>query len=412
MTMINFSYTNIAVIGLGYVGLPLALEFGKYFRTFGFDTNSRRIRGLSDSDDSNSEVETHRFSEATKLSFTEYLEDIKDCNVFIITVPTPIDDNKQPDFSPLISASKSVASVLKKGDYVIYESTVYPGATENVCVPILQADSNLIFNTDFFVGYSPERINPGDKVRGLVDIKKITSGSTPEAASFIDALYSRIITAGTHMADSIRVAEAAKVIENVQRDVNIGLANEFYEMFSRMGIKTNQVIEAASTKWNFMPFSPGLVGGHCIGVDPYYLIHQSLTVGYTPKIIASARELNESMASSVVNRFIGELVKLKVDFSCLVVGVFGFTFKEECSDFRNTKVLDVLRLMDNLGITYRVYDNYADPQRVKDELDVDIYSVTDDNFDVGLLLVSHIELINYCKNTEKFVFDFKNILDK
>ena len=409
--MNDFLESNaIAVLGLGYVGLPLALEFGKYFDTVGFDIDVNRTNNLRNNEDSNFEVQAEVFSASSRLSLTSNPSDIEKCNIYIVTVPTPIDRNKQPDFTPLINASKLLSQFLKSGDYVIYESTVYPGATENICVPVLEAASNLKFNVDFFVGYSPERINPGDKVRGLVDIKKITSGSNDEVANFVDKLYLTIIKAGTHKAESIKVAEAAKVVENVQRDVNIALANEVYEMFEKMDIRTDQVLKAAATKWNFMDFRPGLVGGHCIGVDPYYLIHQSLSVGYSPKIISSARELNESMASSVVQKFMAELVVRKTDFSALVVGVFGFSFKEECSDFRNSKVIDVLRLLDSLGIAYRVYDNHVDVDSVRNETSIEINKDVDDNFDVGLLLVPHQKLTLFCQHTEKYIFDFKNIL--
>jgi UDP-N-acetyl-D-glucosamine/UDP-N-acetyl-D-galactosamine dehydrogenase len=409
--MNDFLESNaIAVLGLGYVGLPLALEFGKYFDTVGFDIDVNRTNNLRNNEDSNFEVPAEVFSASSRLSLTSNPSDIEKCNIYIVTVPTPIDRNKQPDFTPLINASKLLSQFLKSGDYVIYESTVYPGATENICVPVLEAASNLKFNVDFFVGYSPERINPGDKVRGLVDIKKITSGSNDEVANFVDKLYLTIIKAGTHKAESIKVAEAAKVVENVQRDVNIALANEFYEMFEKMDIRTDQVLKAAATKWNFMDFRPGLVGGHCIGVDPYYLIHQSLSVGYSPKIISSARELNESMASSVVQKFMAELVVRKTDFSTLVVGVFGFSFKEECSDFRNSKVIDVLRLLDSLGIAYRVYDNHVDVDSVRNETSIEINKDVDDNFDVGLLLVPHQKLTLFCQHTKKYIFDFKNIL--
>lgn len=410
--MNDFLETNtIAVLGLGYVGLPLALEFGKHFDTVGFDINADRIEKLRNNEDANLEVNAEVFSASSRLSFTSDTSNIEKCNVYIVTVPTPVNRLKQPDFTPLINASKLVSRFLKIGDYVIYESTVYPGATENICVPVLEAGSNLNFNVDFFVGYSPERINPGDKVRSLVDIKKITSGSNDEVANFVDKLYLTIIAAGTHKAESIKVAEAAKVVENVQRDVNIALVNEFYEMFEKMDIRTDQVLEAAGTKWNFMHFRPGLVGGHCIGVDPYYLIHQSLSVGYSPKIISSARELNESMPSSVVQKFMAELVVRKTDFSTLVVGVFGFSFKEECSDFRNSKVIDVLKIFDSLNIAYRVYDNHVDVDSVRNETGIEINKDVDNNFDVGLLLVPHQKLTLFCQHTKKYIFDFKNILD-
>ena len=409
--MNDFLESNvIAVLGLGYVGLPLALEFGKYFKTVGFDIDVNRTNKLRNNEDSNFDLPAEVFSASSRLSLTSNPSDIEKCNVYIVTVPTPVDRDKHPDFTPLINASKLISQFLKIGDYVIYESTVYPGATENICVPVLETGSNLKFNVDFFVGYSPERISPGDKARSLVDIKKITSGSNDEVANFVDKLYLTIIKAGTHKAKSIKVAEAAKVVENVQRDVNIALANEFYEMFEKMNIRTDQVLEAAGTKWNFMHFRPGLVGGHCIGVDPYYLIHQSLALGYSPKIISSARELNESMASSVVQKFMAELQVRKTDFSSLVVGVFGFSFKEECSDFRNSKVIDVLRLLDSLDIAYRVYDNHVDVDSVRNETGIEINKDVDDNFDVGLLLVPHQKLTLFCQNTKKYIFDFKKVL--
>ncbi len=408
--MSNFFNSNkIAIIGLGYVGLPLALEFGKYFNTKGFDIDPNRIKNLNKKIDTNSEVDSEIFLKSSKLSLTHDQTDLLDCNVYIITVPTPIDEEKQPDFSPLISATRTVGSQLNVGDYVIYESTVFPGATEEICVPELENSSNLKLNKDFFVGYSPERINPGDKKRSLIDIKKLTSGSNNESANFVNKLYSIIIKAGTLKVDSIKIAEASKVVENIQRDVNIALVNEFYEIFENMNISTNKVLKAASTKWNFLNFKPGLVGGHCIGVDPYYLIHKSLSSGYSPKVISSARELNESMASKVVQKFMNELIERKYDIKELTVAIFGFSYKKESSDFRNSKVIDIIKILDNLNISYRIFDNLVDKQIVKKETGIKIENKVDQNFDVGLFLVPHDHLIDFCANTKKYIFDFTNV---
>ena len=336
----DLSTSKIAIIGLGYVGLPLAVEFGKKFPVIGFDINQSRIDELSKGYDRTQEVETDNLQSSTQLSFSANINDLVDCNVFIVTVPTPIDRFKKPDLIPLIAASKTVGKVLRKGDVVIYESTVYPGCTEEDCVPILEKESGLVFNQDFFCGYSPERINPGDKVNTLTKIKKVTSGSTLEVAQFVDSLYGSIITAGTYLATSIKVAEASKAIENAQRDVNISFVNELALIFDKMGIDTTEVLEAAGTKWNFLKFKPGLVGGHCIGVDPYYLLHKSESLGYYPQVILSGRRVNDNMGIFVANKLVKLLIKKghKID-GCKVL-ILGVTFKENCPDIRNSRVIE------------------------------------------------------------------------
>ena len=352
----NLSQAEIAIIGLGYVGLPLAVEFGKHRKVLGFDINSARIAQLQSGHDSTLEVEPHDLAAASHLRFSSNAADLKDCQVFIVTVPTPVDQANRPDLTPLIKASETVGRALKRGDVVIYESTVYPGATEEVCVPVLEKFSGLAFNTDFFCGYSPERINPGDKQHRLPSIKKVTSGSTPQAAQAIDQLYAQIITAGTYQASSIRVAEAAKVIENTQRDVNIALMNELSLIFHKLGIDTLEVLQAAGTKWNFLPFRPGLVGGHCIGVDPYYLTHKAQEVGYHPEVILAGRRINDGMASHVAD----QTVKLMLRKNFPVLGsrvlVLGLTFKENCPDVRNTKVVDIVRTLQGYNTQVDVYD--------------------------------------------------------
>ena len=334
---------KIAIIGLGYVGLPLAAEFGKKREVIGFDINKNRIDLLKKKIDPTLEISKKKFIEATYLNFTSNLKDIEDCNIFIVTVPTPIDNHKRPDLNALEKSSETVGSVLKKGDIVIYESTVYPGATEEICVPILEKKSGLIFNKDFYCGYSPERINPGDKKHTLVDIKKVTAGSTPEIALEVDELYKEIIVAGTHKAKSIKVAEAAKVIENTQRDLNIALINELALIFKRLDIDTEAVLEAAGTKWNFLPFRPGLVGGHCIGVDPYYLTHKANEVGYYPEMILAGRRLNDNMGSYVANEVSKLMTKKRIQIAEANILIMGFTFKENCPDFRNTRVVDLVK---------------------------------------------------------------------
>jgi UDP-N-acetyl-D-galactosamine dehydrogenase len=388
----NLRNCRIGVVGLGYVGLPLAVEFGKRFDTVGFDVKAARIAELKRGKDSTLEVPPAELRSAKKLSFTTDLADLKRCRVFIVTVPTPIDEYKRPDLSPLVGASTSVGKVLKKGDVVIYESTVYPGCTEEVCVPILERESGLTFNKDFFAGYSPERINPGDKQHRLPTIRKITSGSTPEAAEFVDKLYASIITAGTHRASSIKVAEAAKVIENTQRDVNIALINELALIFNRLGIDTEQVLNAAGTKWNFLPFRPGLVGGHCIGVDPYYLTHKAQEIGYHPEMILAGRRLNDNMALYVA----GEVVKLMTRQRIHVNGaralVLGLTFKENCPDIRNSKVVDVVRELQKYGAEVDVYDPWADAAESKHEYGIrPVRTLKRGSYDVAVVAVAHNE---------------------
>lgn len=368
----DLSNTQIGVVGLGYVGLPLAVEFGKRYPTIGFDINSARIAELRAGRDSSLEVEPVELLETTGLRFADRIEDLAGCQVLIVTVPTPVNEHKQPDLRPLESASRALGGVIQPGTVVIFESTVYPGATEEICIPIIEAVSGLTFNQDFFAGYSPERINPGDKEHRLTTIKKITSGSTPEVAAFVDALYRSIITAGTHLASSIRVAEAAKVIENTQRDVNIALINELALIFNRLGLDTQEVLEAAGSKWNFLPFRPGLVGGHCIGVDPYYLTHKAQEIGYHPEIILAGRRLNDSMGAYVAR----EVIKLMTRRGCLSkaarVLVLGLTFKENCPDLRNTRVVDILAEFRDYGIACDLHDPWANPAEARAEYDIDL----------------------------------------
>jgi|TARA_B100000768_G_scaffold34173_2_gene32725 UDP-N-acetyl-D-galactosamine dehydrogenase len=356
---------KIAVIGLGYVGIPLAVEFGKKIETIGLDINSDRINELRKGYDRTLEMDESDLKSSTHLTFTESIEDTKDCNIFIITVPTPINSKNLPDLTPLILSSKSVGSVLKKGDIVIYESTVYPGVTEEECVPILEDVSGLTFNKDFFCGYSPERINPGDKERTLTKILKITSGSNPETAKVVDDLYKTIIKAGTYMASSIKVAEAAKVIENTQRDVNIALVNELALIFDTMGISSQEVLDAAGTKWNFLPFKPGLVGGHCIGVDPYYLTYKAEKMGYKPNLILSSRQINNGMSAFIAKKTIKYLVDKNKNIKDSNILIMGLTFKENCPDIRNTKVIDIIEELNDFGCKVDVYDPWVDKEEEK-----------------------------------------------
>lgn len=358
---------KLAIVGLGYVGLPLAVEFGKKRPVIGFDINARRIAELKDGKDHTLEVDEVELAQAAHLTYTSLAEELGQANVFIVTVPTPIDEFKQPDLTPLVRASETIGKVLKRGDIVIYESTVYPGATEENCVPVLEQVSGLRFNEDFFAGYSPERINPGDKQHRVTTIKKVTSGSTPEVADLVDTLYRQIITAGTHKAPSIRVAEAAKVIENTQRDVNIALINELALIFNKMGIDTQAVLEAAGTKWNFLPFRPGLVGGHCIGVDPYYLTHKAQAIGYHPEIILAGRRLNDSMGSYVVAQLVKTMTKRRIQVQGARVLVMGLTFKENCPDLRNTRVVDIVRELAEYSIEVDVYDPWVSVEEAQHE---------------------------------------------
>ncbi|MER1939317.1 MULTISPECIES: Vi polysaccharide biosynthesis UDP-N-acetylglucosamine C-6 dehydrogenase TviB [unclassified Castellaniella] len=363
----NIQDVRLAVVGLGYVGLPLAVEFGKQRDVLGFDINARRIEELRAGQDHTLEVSGPELAEATQLHYSADPAELASANVFIVTVPTPIDQYKQPDLTPLERASETIGRVLKRGDIVIYESTVYPGATEEVCVPVLEATSGLKFNVDFYAGYSPERINPGDKQHRVSTIRKVTSGSTPEVAELVDELYRQIITAGTHKASSIKVAEAAKVIENTQRDVNIALINELALIFNRLGIDTLDVLEAAGTKWNFLPFRPGLVGGHCIGVDPYYLTHKAQSIGYHPEIILAGRRLNDSMGGYVVSQLVKAMTKRRIQVQGSHVLVMGLTFKENCPDLRNTRVVDIVRELREYNIDVDVYDPWVDPAEANHE---------------------------------------------
>ncbi|MDM8349804.1 Vi polysaccharide biosynthesis UDP-N-acetylglucosamine C-6 dehydrogenase TviB [Pseudomonas sp. sp1636] len=365
--MLKLQGVKLAVIGLGYVGLPLAVEFGKHQKVVGFDINQARIDALQAGHDATLEVSDEELKQATQLAYSADIAYLKSCNTFIVTVPTPIDEHKKPDLTPLIKASQTIGKVLKKGDIVIYESTVYPGATEEDCVPVLEQVSGLKFNVDFFAGYSPERINPGDKEHRVTTIKKVTSGSTPEVAELVDALYRQIITAGTHKASSIKVAEAAKVIENTQRDLNIALINELALIFNKMGIDTEAVLEAAGTKWNFLPFRPGLVGGHCIGVDPYYLTHKAESIGYHPEIILAGRRLNDSMGAYVVSQLIKGMLKRRIHVDGARVLVMGLTFKENCPDLRNTKVVDIVRELTDYNIEVDVYDPWVSVEEAQYE---------------------------------------------
>ncbi|MBS9854715.1 nucleotide sugar dehydrogenase [Vibrio alginolyticus] len=408
-----FDNTKVAIIGLGYVGLPLAVEFGKIMPTVGFDINKCRVNELKSGSDSTLECTEEELKEATFLTYTSILDELKSANVYIVTVPTPIDQHKQPDLTPLIKASEALGLIVSKGDVIIYESTVYPGATEEACIPVVESVSGLTFNKDFFAGYSPERINPGDKEHRVTNILKVTSGSNNEVAEFVDQLYKTIITAGTHKASSIKVAEASKVIENVQRDVNIGLINELHQVFQKLGINTHEVVEAAATKWNFMKLKPGLVGGHCIGVDPYYLMQKSSESGYIPDLIRTAREINDHMPSYLANDFLHKLIQKMVNpIDCKVI-LLGFTFKENCPDIRNTKVYDLYISMKNLGLQVDIVDPWADPEEVNKEYGISIKKSVDiNNYNAAFLAVGHAELIEICnQNKNIFIYDFKGLLD-
>ncbi|MBP8277710.1 MAG: nucleotide sugar dehydrogenase [Propionivibrio sp.] len=391
--MHTLSDIKLAVIGLGYVGLPLAVEFAKQREVLGFDINQTRIDALRAGHDATLEVSDEELREAKGLRYSADAQDLAACNVFIVTVPTPIDEHKRPDLTPLVKASETIGKVLKKGDIVIYESTVYPGATEEDCVPVLEKFSGLRFNEDFYAGYSPERINPGDKEHRVSTIKKVTSGSTPEVAELVDQLYRSIIVAGTHKAKSIRIAEAAKVIENTQRDLNIALMNELSVLFARLDIDTLAVLEAAGTKWNFLPFRPGLVGGHCIGVDPYYLTDKAEKVGYIPQVILAGRRINDNMGRYVARTTIKKMVQNKIDLSSATVGVLGLTFKENCPDIRNSKVIDIIREFQDFGIRIVATDPYADPDELAHEYPgVEIGAVDADHpVDALILAVAHQE---------------------
>lgn len=383
---------RLGVIGLGYVGLPLAVEFGKVLPTVGFDINARRISELRDGVDHTLEVEPELLASSHHLTFTNELSELETCNVYIVTVPTPIDDSRCPDLTPLIKASETLGKVVKRGDVIIYESTVYPGATEEDCIPVVERVSGLTYNEDFFAGYSPERINPGDKEHRVTTIKKVTSGSTPEVADFVDGLYQRIITAGTHKASSIAVAEAAKVIENTQRDVNIALINELAVIFNRLGIDTEEVLEAAGTKWNFLPFRPGLVGGHCIGVDPYYLTHKAQRVGYHPEVILSGRRINDGMGAYVASQLVKQMIKRRLQVEGARVLVMGLTFKENCPDLRNTRVVDILHELKDYNVEVDVYDPRVDAAEAQAEYGLELIDEPKNGaYDAIILAVAHQE---------------------
>lgn len=382
----------IGVIGLGYVGLPLAVEFGKRYKTLGFDIDETRIAELKTAYDRTREVSASDLGDSRKLELSQSIDDLRGNDVYIVTVPTPIDRHKQPDLSPLRAASRTVGKVISPGAIVIYESTVYPGATEEECIPIIESESGLSYNRDFFAGYSPERINPGDQQHRLVNIKKVTSGSTPEVARYIDALYGSIVTAGTHMASSIRVAEAAKVIENTQRDINIALVNELALIFNRLGIDTQEVLEAAGTKWNFLPFRPGLVGGHCIGVDPYYLTHKAQAIGYTPEVILAGRRINDSMGDYVVSQVIKLMIRKRIHIRDAKVLILGFTFKENCPDIRNTRVIDIVRGFAEYGAQVHICDPHASADEAAAQYGVELTQApAPGTFDATIVAVAHTQ---------------------
>ena len=411
---------NLGIIGLGYVGLPLAVEFGKKYPTLGFDINSKRIDELKQGHDFTLEVSTEELADSALISYSANVDDLKNCNVYIVTVPTPIDNHKQPDLTPLVKASAMLAKVMNKGDIVIYESTVYPGATEEVCLPEIERNCQLVFNRDFFAGYSPERINPGDKEHRVTNILKVTSGSTPEIADFIDDLYKSIITAGTYKASSIQVAEAAKVIENTQRDLNIALINELAVIFNKLNIDTEEVLKAAGTKWNFLPFRPGLVGGHCIGVDPYYLTHKAQAIGYNPEVILAGRRINDSMGEYVVSQLVKTMLKRKLPVNGANVLVMGLTFKENCPDVRNTKIVDIVTELGEFDVNVDVYDPWVNPEEAKHEYDIDLISAPKQaHYDAVIFAVAHHQFkalsadeIKAMMKEEHVIYDLKYMLDK
>ena len=414
---------KIAIIGLGYVGLPLAIEFGKKYPVIGFDIDNSRVLELKKGIDRTLEADLASMLQAVKgdiksgLNFSSNIDDLKTCNIFIVTVPTPIDQYKKPDLTPLLKASKMIGEIIKIGDVVIYESTVYPGCTEEDCVPILEKYSSLKFNQDFYCGYSPERINPGDKINTLTKIKKVTSGSTPDVAKRVDDLYNSIIIAGTHLAPSIKVAEASKAIENAQRDVNISFVNELSLIFDRMGIDTLDVLEAAGTKWNFLPFKPGLVGGHCIGVDPYYLAYKAESLGYYPQVILSGRRVNDNMGNFIASKVIKLLISKNHLISTSKILILGLTFKENCPDIRNSKVIDIIKELQQFNLVVDVFDPYADHNQVYDEYGIKLLSKVESKYEGIVLAVSHTSFkhldINSLRSGEStIIFDIKSFLDR
>jgi len=416
--MRSLSESKIGVIGLGYVGLPLAVEFGRHFDTIGLDINEQRVAELKEGIDRSLEVESQDLKSVSRLSYTTKPEEVADCNIYVVTVPTPIDDHKRPDLTPLVKASETVGRILTKDDIVIYESTVYPGATEEVCVPILEARSGLTFNKDFFCGYSPERINPGDKEHRVTTIKKVTSGSTPEVADIVDALYRTVIKAGTHKASSIKVAEAAKVIENTQRDVNIALINELAILFHRLGLNTLEVLEAAGSKWNFLPFRPGLVGGHCIGVDPYYLTHKAQQVGHHPEIILAGRRINDGMGEYVSSRVVKLMTRKQLPVGNSNILIMGLTFKENCPDIRNTRVTDIIAELQGYGASVDVHDPWASQDEVRHEYGIEMLaSPAKGHYEAVIIAVAHNEFrelgaegIRAYTKPDGIVFDVKYAL--
>ena len=418
--MLQLSELKIAIIGLGYVGLPLAVEFGKKVSVLGFDIHQKRIDELKSNQDHTLEVSPDELMQATQLSYSADLEDLKSCNFYIVTVPTPIDEFKQPDLTPLIKASQSIGQVLSAGDIVVYESTVYPGATEEVCIPVLEKVSGLTFNQDFFAGYSPERINPGDKLHRVTNILKITSGSTPEVADYVDQVYNLIIEAGTHKAASIKVAEAAKVIENTQRDVNIALINELALIFNKMGIDTEAVLQAAGTKWNFLPFRPGLVGGHCIGVDPYYLTHKAQSMGYHPEIILAGRRLNDGMGAYVVTQLVKAMLKKRIQVEDAKVLILGLSFKENCPDIRNTRIIDIVNELKEYHIDADIYDPWIDAAEAEHEYGISpISNLENGKYDAVILAVAHeqfkamgVDAIRALGKADHVLYDLKYVLSQ
>ncbi len=420
MLITDLAHARPAILGLGYVGLPLAVEFGRHYETVGFDVNAARVDELRNRRDSTLEVTREELAAATQLSYSAHLGDIAHCNVFIVTVPTPIDAYKRPDMSALRAASQSIGTIIKRGDTVIYESTVYPGATEEVCLPIIEKTSGLVLNKDFFAGYSPERINPGDKSHRLTTITKVTSGSNPAAAELVDRLYGSIIPAGTHRASSIRVAEAAKVIENTQRDLNIALINELALIFERMGIDTEEVLQAASTKWNFLPFKPGLVGGHCIGVDPYYLTFKAQEIGYHPEIILAGRRINDSMGEHVVERVVKLMTRRKIHVVDSKVLILGLAFKENCPDIRNSRVVDLVRELKRYHACVDVHDPWVLADDAIAEYDIPLVdALTNDTYDAIILAVAHdqframgIDVIRALGKHDCVIFDVKHLFPK
>jgi len=418
--MRSLAEAKIGIIGLGYVGLPLAVEFGRHFDTIGLDINAQRVTELKDGLDRSLEVDADELASAKRLSYTANPADLAGCNVYIVTVPTPIDAHKRPDLTPLEKASQTIGKILSRDDIVIYESTVYPGATEEVCVPILEAQSGLVFNRDFYCGYSPERINPGDKEHRVTTIKKVTSGSTPEITDFVDELYRKIITAGTHKASSIKVAEAAKVIENTQRDVNIALINELAILFNKLGLNTLEVLEAAGSKWNFLPFRPGLVGGHCIGVDPYYLTHKAQEVGYHPEIILAGRRINDGMGEYVASRLVKLMTQKRLQVCQANILILGLTFKENCPDIRNTRVTDIIKELESYNARIDVYDPWANPEEVHEEYGIDLLrELSAGKYDAVVVAVAHreframgIEAIRALAKPDGILFDVKYALPR